>query len=152
MAEQQKKNKNLVKDISFRVAKAAVKAILVYLLYFLVAPMLAPLFGLIPGLLESIEVFVAVYIVLMILGDLTSNTVFQYFFGTARALFFMAYLLLSMGDGVFSTSYENFSLTVNLTIFYTIMVLLSLLGVARTILQAINFMHEKAEASSNLQL
>jgi hypothetical protein len=152
MAEQQKKSKNLVKDISFRVAKAAVKAILVYLLYFLVAPMLAPLFGLIPGLLESIEVFVAVYIVLMILGDLTSNTVFQYFFGTARALFFMSYLLLSMGDGVFSTSYENFSLTVNLTIFYTIMVLLSLLGVARTILQAINFMHEKAEASSNLQL
>jgi hypothetical protein len=152
MAEQQKKSKNLVKDISFRVAKAAVKAILVYLLYFLVAPMLAPLFGLIPGLLESIEVFVAVYIVLMILGDLTSNTVFQYFFGTARALFFMSYLLLSMGDGVFSTSYENFSLTVNLTVFYTIMVLLSLLGVARTILQAINFMHEKAEASSNLQL
>jgi hypothetical protein len=88
----------------------------------------------------------------MILGDLTAKTVFQYFFGTARALFFMAYLLLSMGDGVFSTSYENFSLTVNLTIFYTIMVLLSLLGVARTILQAINFVHEKAEASSNLQM
>jgi hypothetical protein len=31
-------------------------------------------------------------------------------------------------------------------------VLLSLIGFARTILQAINFMHEKAEASSNLQL
>jgi len=152
MAEQQKKSKNLVKDISFRVAKAAVKAILVYLLYFLVAPLLAPLLGLIPGLMESIEVFVAVYIVLMILGDLTANTVFQYFFSTARALFFMAYLLLSMGDGVFSTSYENFSLTVNLTMFYTIAVLLSLLGFAGTILQAINFMHEKAEASSNLQL
>jgi hypothetical protein len=152
MAEQQKKSKNLVKDISFRVVKATVKAILVYLLYFLVAPLLAPLLGLIPGFMESLEVFVAVYIVLMILGDLTSNTVFQYFFGTARALFFMSYLLLSMGDGVFSTSYENFSLTVNLTMFYTIMVLLSLLGVARTILQAINFMHKKAEASSGLQL
>jgi hypothetical protein len=60
--------------------------------------------------------------------------------------------LLSMGDGVFSISYENFSLTVNLTIFYTIMVLLSLLSLAKTVLQAINFMHEKAEASSGLQL
>ncbi len=151
MAEQQKKSKNLVKDISFRVAKATAKAVLVYLLYFLIASMLAPLFELIPGFMESIEVFVAVYIVLMILSDLTANTVFQYFFNTARALFFMAYLLLSMGNGVFSTSYENFSLTVNLTLFYTMAVLLSLLGVARTILQAINFMHEKAEVSSGLQ-
>jgi len=151
MAEQQEKSKNMVKDVSFRVLKATLKAILVYLLYFLLAPMLAPLFGLIPGFMESIEVFVAVYIVLMILSDLTAKTVFQYFFNTARALFFMAYLLLSMGNGVLSTTYENFSLTVNLTPFYTVAVLLSLLGFARTILQAINFMHEKAEASSNLQ-
>jgi hypothetical protein len=151
MVEQQKKSKNLVKDVSFRVAKASVKAILVYLIYFLLVPMLAPLFELIPGFMESLEVFVIVYIVLMILGDLTAKTVFQYFFSTARALFFMAYLLLSMGDGVFNTSYENFSLTVNLTLFYTVAVLLSLLGFARTILQAINFMHEKAEADSGLQ-
>jgi hypothetical protein len=152
MADQQKKRKNLVKDVSFRVVKATVKAILVYLVYFLLAPMLAPLFGLIPGFMESIEVFVAVYIALMILSDLTTKTVFQYFFQTARDLFFMGYLLLSMGDGVFNTSYENFSLTVNLTLFYTVAVLLSVLGLARTILQAINFMHERTEASSNLQL
>jgi hypothetical protein len=152
MVEQQKKRKNLVKDISFRVAKASVKAILVYLLYFLVVWLLAPLFELIPGFVDSIEVFVAVYIVLMILSDLTAHTVFQYFFSSARSLFFMAYLLFSMGDGVFNTSYENFSLTVNLTLFYTVAVLLSLLGFARTILQAINFMHERAEASSGMQL
>ena len=151
MAEHQKKNKNIIKDVSFRVVKATVKAMLVYLLYFLLAPMLSPLLGLIPSFMESIEVFVAIYVVLMILSDLTAKTVFQYFFNTARALFFMAYLLLSMGSGIFSTTYENFSLTVNLTLFYTIAVTLSLLGFARTILQAINFMHEKTEASSNLQ-
>ena len=151
MAKQQKKSKNLVKDVSFRVAKATVKAILIYLLYFLLAPMLAPLFEMVPGFIESIEAFVAVYIVLMILGDLTAKTVFQHFFSTARALFFMGYLLLSMGDGVFSTNYESFSLTVNLTLFYTIAATLSLLGLARTILHAINFMHEKADAESNLQ-
>lgn len=152
MTKEQKKRKNLVKDISFRVAKATIKAILVYLVYFLLVPMLAPLFGLIPGFIESIEAFVAVYIVLMILSDLTAKTVFQYFFNTARALFFMGYLLLSMGDGVLSASYDNFSLTVNLTLFYAIAATISLFGFARTILQAINFMHEKAETGSNLQL
>ena len=148
MAEQQPKRKNLVKDISFRVAKATVKAVLVYLLYFLLSPMLAPLLEMMPDLLGSIEAFVAVYIVLMILSDITAKTIFQHFFNTARALFFVGYLLLSMGNGVFSTSYESFSLSINLTMFYTIAVSLSLLGLARCILQTINFMHERTEASS----
>jgi hypothetical protein len=151
MAEKQKKSQNLIKEVSFRVCKATIKAIIVYLIYFFLSSMLTPLFELVPDLLGSIEVFVAVYIALMILSDLTAKTVFQYFFGTARDLFFMGYMLLSMGDGVFSTTYENFSLTLNLTLFYTVAVLLSLLSFARTILQAINFMHERAEAGSNLQ-
>jgi uncharacterized ion transporter superfamily protein YfcC len=50
------------------------------------------------GFLESIEVFIAVYIMLMILGDLTEKTIFQHFFSTARALFFMDYSILFMGD------------------------------------------------------
>jgi uncharacterized ion transporter superfamily protein YfcC len=150
MVEEKKKSKNFVRDVSFRVVKASVKAILVYLLYFFVAPMVAPLLGLIPGFMESIEAFVIVFIVLMLLSDLTERTIFQCFFNTARALFFVGYLLFSMGDGVFNASYENFSLTVNLTVFYTVAVLLSLLGFARSILQAINFMHERAEASSGL--
>jgi hypothetical protein len=40
LVEEKKKSKNLVKDVSFRVVKATLKAILVYLLYFLLAPML----------------------------------------------------------------------------------------------------------------
>ena len=150
MVDERKKSKNLVKDVSFRVLKASVKAILVYLIYFLVAPMVAPLLELVPGFMGSIEVFVAIFIVLMLLSDLTERTIFSCFFNTARALFFVGYLLFTMGDGVINTSYDNFSLTVNLTLFYTVAVLLSLLGFARSILQAINFMHERAEASSGL--
>lgn len=45
MVEEKKKRKNIVKDVSFRVVKATLKAILVYLIYFLLAPMLAPLSG-----------------------------------------------------------------------------------------------------------
>ena len=152
MVDEKKKSKNLVKDVSFRVLKASVKAILVYLIYFLVAPMVAPLLELVPGFMGSIEVFVAIFIVLMLLSDLTERTIFSCFFNTARALFFVGYLLFTMGDGVINASYENFSLTVNLTLFYTVAVLLSLLGFARSILQAISFMHERAEASSGLQL
>ncbi len=150
MAEE-KKNKNLIKDISFRIAKATVKATLVYLIYFLLAPLLAPLFELIPGVMESIEAFVAVYILLMIISDIAARTIFEHIFRTARALFFMGYLLLSLGNGVISTTYQNFNLTLDLTAFTAIALSLSLLNVAASILQAINFMNDKAEADSSLQ-
>ena len=147
-----KKDRNLVKNISFRILKSTVKAILVYLIYFLLTAILAPFLGLIPELLESIEIFVAVYVVLMILSDLTARTVFQHFFNTTKALFLVAYLLISMGDGVLSINYENAILSVNLALFYTLAIIFSLLGFAKTILQAISFMSEKAEAGKSLHL
>jgi hypothetical protein len=145
MAEGKRDSPNRIRDIAFRVAKATVKAILVYLLFILIAPLFTPLFEFVPGLLETIELFVAVYIVLMILSDLTSGTIFQHIFGMARALFTIAYLIFSLGDGVFNVGYESFSITLDLTLFYGVAALLSLLGLAGVILQAINFMNERAE-------
>lgn len=63
----------------------------------------------------------------------------------------MGYLLLSLGDGIIKTSYQNLNLTLDLTAFTTIALSLSLLNVATSILQAINFMNEQAEATSDMQ-
>ena len=151
MVEEKKKQPNKVKDISFKVVRASVTAILMYVLYLLVASLLAPVFELVPWLAETIEAFIVVYIVLMILGDLTRGTIFQHFFNVARALFLIAYLLVSMGEGAFSMSYENFNLTINLTMFYAFAVVLSLLGLATTILKAISYLNERAEVASGFQ-
>ncbi|MCX8153353.1 MAG: hypothetical protein N3E52_02855 [Candidatus Bathyarchaeota archaeon] len=148
MAEK-KKSSNIIKEVSFRIAKATTKAILVYLMYFLLAPLLAPLFELVPGVMESIEAFVAVYITLMIISDVAARTIFEHIFRTARAVFFMGYLILSLGNGVISTSYQNFSLTLDLKAFTAIALSLSLLNVATAILQVINFLNSKAEADSD---
>src|SRR3972149_2088559 len=147
MVEAKKNSRSKVKGVAFRVVKATVKAVLIYLLYFFFAPLLAPIFELVPGFMGTIETFVVVFIVLMVLGDLAAHTIFQYFLGMAMSLFVIAYLVLSLGDGIINVSFENFSLTVNLTMFYTIMLLLSLLGLGRSVLQAINFMNERAESS-----
>ena len=145
MVEQNGNNKNLIKEITYRILKASLKVIIIYLIYTLVTPMLAPIMEMVPYLMESIESFVIFFVVLMFLSDLTQDTIYQHFFNTALHLYIIGYFLLSMGDGVMSLSYESLSLTVNLTIFYTIAVLLSLLGLARSILQAIEFMGRKAE-------
>lgn len=147
-----KKKKNLVKEVSFRILKATIKAILVYVVYFLLTTVLAPFLDFAPGLVESIEIFVAIYIVMMILSDLTAKTVFQHFFNTAKALFLVAYLLFSIGDGILSINYQMVNLSVNLTLFYTLAILFSLIGFAKTILQAISFMAEKVEANKSIHL
>jgi uncharacterized ion transporter superfamily protein YfcC len=145
MVEEKKKRPNKVKEWAFKIAKATIKATLVYTLYFVLSPYLTVLSALSPGFAETIELFVAVTIVLMILSDLTANTIYQCFLNAGRALFTIAYLVFALGDGVLNVSYESFSLTVNLTAFYAIAALLGLLGLARSVLQAINFMSERAE-------
>ena len=145
MADGKKPSPNRVKDVAFRIAKATVKAVLVYLLYFLVAPFVMPLLSMVPGMVESIEFFVIVFVVLMILGDLTAGTVYRCFFNPARALFVIGYLVFSVRDGLFTTNFESYSLTVNLTLFYGFAALLSLVELAKTVMQAIQFMGERAE-------
>lgn len=146
MGDKEKANRNRIKDFSYRIAIATLKAILIYLLYFAVSPFILPLLTVVPGVAETVEVFIAVFIVLMFLGDLTAGTIYNCFFNTGRALFVIAYLIFSIGDGIFSTSFERFNLSVDLTLLYTIAAMLSLLGLAKTVLQAIDFMSERAEA------
>lgn len=140
------KQPNKIRDWAFKVAKATIKATLIYVIYLCVSPYLMLFAGFVPGLTETIEVFVVVTILLTILGDLTAGTIFECFFNAGRALFTIAYLIFALSDGVLSIAYANFSLTMNLTIVYSIVALLALLGLARSVLQAINFMSERAES------
>ncbi|MGC8895776.1 MAG: hypothetical protein ACP5LB_03270 [Candidatus Bathyarchaeia archaeon] len=138
-------NKTKLRQITFKALKATVKGILFYAAYLFLWMFLAPLSQLIPSFQQMVETFVIVYIILMIVGDLTSGTVFKHFFDAAKALFIICYLILSLKGGIFSLSYQNLSLVVDLRPLIAIVTLLSLLGFAKSILQAINFLNEKAE-------
>ena len=138
-------NKTKLRQITFKALKATVKGILFYAAYLLLWMFLAPLSQLIASFQQIIETFVIVYIILMIVGDLTSGTIFKHFFDASKALFIICYLILSLKGGIFSLSYENLSLIVDLRPLIAIVTLLSLLGFAKSILQAINFLNEKAE-------
>lgn len=94
--------------------------------------------------MQTIETFVIIYIVLMVIGELTSGTIYQHLFNAAKALFVISYMLLSLRGGVFGVTFENVSLMVDLRLFLMIATLLGLVGLAKTVLQAINYMNEKA--------
>jgi hypothetical protein len=145
MADSKKDSKTKLRQITFKALKATVKGVLFYAVYFVSWMFLAPLSELIPGLQQTVETFVMIYIVLMIVSELTSGTIFKHFFDAAKALFVICYLILSLNGGMFSMSYQNLSLIVDLRPFIAIVTLLSLLGFSKSILQAINFLNEKAE-------
>jgi uncharacterized ion transporter superfamily protein YfcC len=145
MDERNDDSRRKIRRIVFLALKATIKATIFYAIYFIVSGFLAPVSELIPGFQQMVETFVMVYIVLMIIGDLTSGTIYQHFFNAAKALFVMAYLIMSLNGGLFGVTFENVNLMVDLRLFLVVAMLLSLLGLAKSVLQAINYMNEKAE-------
>jgi len=136
--------KNLRKMI-FRALKATVKGVIFYAIYLILWSFIAPATEIIPGLQAMVETFVAVYIILMIIGDLTAGTIYQYFFNAAKTLFMIGYLILSLGGGILGFTYANVNLIIDIRLFVGVAMVLSLLGLAKSVLQAINYQNEKAE-------
>jgi hypothetical protein len=137
--------KTKARSFTFKALKATIKGILIYGIYLVLWMFLAPVAEIVPGFQQMVETFVMVYIIFTIIGELTSGTIFQYCFNVAKALFVIGYLIFSLKGGIFSLTYENVSVMADLRLFLTIAMLLSLLGLAKSVLQAINFMNEKAE-------
>jgi hypothetical protein len=140
--------KKKARNFTFKALKATVKAVLFYVVYFVLWTFIAPIGEIIPGFQMMVETFVIVYIIFIIIGELTSGTIFQYCFNVARALFVIGYLIFSLNGGIFGLTYENVSLMVDFRLFLAIAMLLSLLGLAKSVLQAVNYMSEKAEYTS----
>lgn len=145
MADKKNNFKTKLRKITFKALKATVKGVLFYAAYFIVLILLAPLSELVPSFQQAIETFVVIYIILIIMGELTSGTIFRYFFDAAKALFVICYLILSLNSGIFNVTYQNLSLIVDLRPLIAIVTLLSLLGFIKSMFQALNFLNEKAE-------
>jgi hypothetical protein len=128
-----------------KVVKAAIKATIVIVIYAVLIQFLAPVSSIIPGLQQVFQTFIIIYVVLMIISDLASGTLFQHVFNAAKALFIIFYLVFSLNSGIFEYTFANVNLIVDLRLFLVISMLLGLLGLARSVLQAINFVSERAE-------
>jgi hypothetical protein len=127
------------------VAKAAIKTLVVVIIYMIVSQLLAPASSYVPGLQQMLQNFVVVYIALMVISDLTSGTIFQYIFSAARSGFVIAFLIISLKSGIFSYTFGNVSLMVDLRVILVVVMLLELLGMARSVIQEIDFISQKAE-------
>jgi hypothetical protein len=145
MVEAGNNSKMTVRKLVFKALKGVLKGIIFLVVYLLISMVLAPVETIIPGLQQMIETFAVIYIVLMVLGELTSGSIYHYFFNAATALFIICYMVLTLQGGIFGMTFENVKLMVDLRFFLFIAIILGLVGLARSVLQAINYMNERAE-------
>jgi uncharacterized ion transporter superfamily protein YfcC len=132
----------------FKMLKTTIKVVIIGVIYVLLLQVLAPASVMIPGLQEIVATFVIVYVVLMVVGDLTSGTIFQHFFNGAKSLFVIGYLIFSLNSGILDYTFGNANLIIDVRLFLIVAMLLGLLGLAKSILQAINYVNEKVELTS----
>lgn len=145
MAEERRDFKNRLQEFTVKALKATIKGIIFYGIYFVLSIFLAPISEMVPGFQKTIEIFVMVYISLMVIGELSAGTIFQHFFNAAKALFVILYLIFALKGGIVGMTIQNLNLIVDLRFFLVIAMLLSLLGFAKSVLRAIDFLNEKAE-------
>jgi len=140
--------RSFAKKFVFNAIKAMLKTFIFYGLYLFVWSFFAIFESYVPNLHQTVENFVIVYISLGIFRDIMSDTVFQSFFDVAKAVFVTGYLTLALNGGIINLLYMGITLTIDLRFFLTAAILLSLLGLSRSILQAINYANKKAESTS----
>jgi hypothetical protein len=145
MVAEEKRIKVRIRKNVPKIVKAAVKATVVCVIYFILIQFLKPVFTMIPDLQQMIQTFTIVYVVLMIISDLASGTLFQHVFNASKALFAIVYLIFFLNAGIFEYTSGDVNLIVDLRLFLVIAMLLWLLGLAKSVLQAINYVNERVE-------
>lgn len=137
-----------------RLAKALVKGLLYFVfLYVLPIFLVSQVSQFAPELFASygqlLTLFVAVIIFFIVASELTAGTIFQHAFNIGRAIILLLFFVFALDGGIvsFNLNLEGIPLGIwaDLRIFLAALIAIDLLGLAKSILQAINFLSEKAE-------
>ena len=133
------------KELAFRGVKAALKGFLVYIVFFLFFVLIQPLERFLGKFNVLINSFLVIFIILTVLAEFFSKTILHYFFAFARDLTIMVYPVVMSEFGMIKFSVENILLTIDITTILFIVILISLISIAKDILGAIDFLNAKSE-------
>jgi len=133
------------RNLARRILKAGIKAALIYIVYFIFMLLIQPFFEFIGQYSLLIDMFFTVLIVFIFLTELFSGTIIKYMIEFSKSLFIIFYFVAALNSGIIDVSMENVSIIVNLRFFLLMLVLINVIGMAKTVLSAVNFLHEKSE-------
>jgi len=97
-----------------------------------------------------LDLFVGIAVFFAVITNLFSGTIFGYAFSIARALIMIIYFIAAFNGGIVSLTMPLREFTVSIVVdvkaFLTILVLVNLLGIGKSLLQVTGFLAKKVEA------
>jgi len=144
-----KEERKLLSSIVPRAIKAALWGFITFLMYYipyrlllipaLMFPEIFPL-----GINTLFNAFVAIAVFFAVAVQLFSGTILQHVFGVARALTLIVYFIYAFEGGIItltpSIGEATLKIIADIRIFLAMLILIYLLGLAKSIIQAINFL------------
>ena len=150
--------KSVLKKIIPNVTKAALKGFVMFLLTYLLPtlvveamlPSTSP-FGMPSEYTTLLYVFSAIVVFFSVVTELFSGTILQHAFCVGRAIVLIVYFVYALNGGIFMSTFQIpgqqqvIHIFADLRAFLAVLILINLLGFAKGMLQAINFLSGKAE-------
>lgn len=141
---------SLLRKILSRVAKAIVRGLLwfvsVYILPMLIVSYLSKLA---PSIFKPygfyLDMFIFIILFFVVATELLSGTIFQHALSIAEALILMVFFVYALSGGIITVDVANAHVVVDLRIYLVMLLTIDFLGLAKDVLQAINFLSENAE-------
>lgn len=148
---EERSKKGLMEKLFPRVAKAALWGALTWAFAYYLPMLIFPIDLLPLGYSQFFHLFVGIVVFFAVVVKLFSGTIFEYAFSIARGLIMIIYFVVVLNGGILSLSISIEETAVNLVVdlkaFLVILILVNLLGIAKSMLQATRFLAKKVETS-----
>jgi hypothetical protein len=117
-----------------------------FLLYVLPTLLLSELVkGVLPSYTQLLSVFAIVIVFFVVVSELLAGTIFQYAFNIGKALVFMAFFIYALNGGFIAFDFEFLHIEADLRVYLAMLLTIDFLGLAKSLLQAIDFLAKKTE-------
>ncbi len=130
-----------------RVLKATVKGLLwLFLLYFLPTLLISDFAEeVLPGYTQLFSTFAIVIVFLVVVSELLAGTIFQHAFNIGKALVFIGFFIYALNGGFIAFDFEMIHVEVDLRIYLAMLLTINFLGLAKSLLEAVNFLAKETE-------
>lgn len=133
-----------------KIAKAVIKGLLVLVFFYIIPTMLlSSLSELSPEIASRYEqlllIFVAIILFFTVASELTAGTIFQHGFNIGKAIILMIFIIFALEGGIVFLDMQGLQLVADLRIYLAMLLTIDLLGLAKSVLQALNFLSERTE-------
>lgn len=92
---------------------------------------------------QLVSLFAAITVFFVVASELAAGMIYQHAFNIGKAIILLMFFFLSLDGGIMTFDFQTIHIYVDLRIYLIMVLSINLLGLAKSVLAAINFLSEK---------